>query len=228
MTAAASIPRESVPAPSPVPLPGVVLHGIPWDLYVALRDTGNSNVRMTYHDGTLYLMSPEDLHEVGAEHIALIVRALAEVLERDVIGAGSTTFRHRGDGLRKGAGKEPDSCFYIAHFEQVMRKDRLDLSTDPPPDLVIEVDNTVDSAVKLPVYARLGMPEVWLYDAAARTIWFGRLEADRTYRSVGQSVSFPMLTPAILADLIEQGRSMSDSKWSPWLRQWFRENLLQP
>lgn len=49
-----------------VPTP-VVLRGVPYGLYVVLRDLErNDKIRMTYHDGVLELMSPEFLHEFPA------------------------------------------------------------------------------------------------------------------------------------------------------------------
>ena len=38
---------------------------------------------------------------------------------------------------------------------------RIDLRRDPPPDLVIEVDVTHSSVPRMPIYAALGVPEVW-------------------------------------------------------------------
>jgi Uma2 family endonuclease len=40
----------------------------------------------------------------------------------------------------------------------------IDLNSDPPPDLVLEIDITSKSLDRLPIYARLGVPEVWRYD----------------------------------------------------------------
>jgi len=37
------------------------------------------------------------------------------------------------------------------------------LATDPPPDLVIGIDITNPSLNKLPLYAAIGVPEVWRY-----------------------------------------------------------------
>jgi hypothetical protein len=43
-------------------------------------------------------------------------------------------------------------------------KQTLDLTQDPPPDLIIEVDYTSASLDRLPIYLALGVPEVWRYD----------------------------------------------------------------
>jgi Putative restriction endonuclease len=56
-------------------------------------------------------------------------------------------------------------AFYLDHAEAVAPDCPLDLTVDPPPDLVIEVDITRSSLDKLPIYAALGIPEVWRYTA---------------------------------------------------------------
>ncbi|WP_414527724.1 Uma2 family endonuclease [Nodularia chucula] len=50
-------------------------------------------------------------------------------------------------------------------------KQNLDLSQDPPPDLVIEVDYTSASIDRLPIYLALGVPEVWRYDEPVMQIY---------------------------------------------------------
>ena len=85
----------------------------------------------------------------------------------------------QGPGPRKGTGKEPDVGFYFGeNVDRMRNKDDIDLTIDPPPELVVEVDNTNDSARALKLYARLGVPEVWRYKARTKKVWFGRLVGD--------------------------------------------------
>lgn len=58
-------------------------------------------------------------------------------------------------------GLEPDACFYIQNREAILRKERIDLEIDPPPDLAIEVDLT--SCTKPEDYQEIGVPELWIY-----------------------------------------------------------------
>ncbi len=79
-----------------------------------------------------------------AEHLVILEdvswatyeRLLAE-WEMDVDQCGSTTIK--SPDLYKGF--EPDSSFYIRNPSAVRGKQELDFTVDPPPDLVIEVDN---------------------------------------------------------------------------------------
>ena len=72
-------------------------------------------------------------------------------------------------------GLEGDVSYYIRHQAAIAGKDRLDMAGgDPPPDLAVEVDVTSPGVAKLPIYAALGVPEVWVWRAAD-----GRLTARR-------------------------------------------------
>ena len=71
---------------------------------------------------------------------------------------GSTTFKRED----MQAGVEPDDCFYIQNYEQVIGKNRIDLTIDPPPDLVLEIDLT--SKTQINAYQSLKVPEIWIYD----------------------------------------------------------------
>ena len=102
----------------------------------------------------------------------MIVNAVTCELEILCSGTRSTTFRRGGklieiDPTRAksaGVGKEPDETFYITHAEFLTDKDSIELDAgEPRPDLWIEVDHRSSSKGRLPVYAVLGVPEVWRY-----------------------------------------------------------------
>ncbi len=63
--------------------------------------------------------------------------------------------------LPESSGIEPDYCFYIEHWQAVSGKERIDWSTEPPPDLVLEIDVTSYSDVN--DYLAYQVPEVWLF-----------------------------------------------------------------
>ena len=146
----------------------VVLHNIGWATYERLLadNENNSAPRFAYDRGELEIMSPSPEHEKFNRRIAQLVLAVAEELGIEAEDLGSTTFRR--EDLERGF--EPDSCFYIQNEEEVRGKDRMDLAVDPPPDLVIEIDITSPSLNKLPIYAQMGVPEVWRYDGERMTI----------------------------------------------------------
>jgi Uma2 family endonuclease len=197
----------------------VVLHNISWNTYERLLadHENNSAPRLTYDRGELEIMSPSPEHEKFNRRIAQLVLVVAEELDIEAEDLGSTTFRR--EDLERGF--EPDSCFYIQNEEQVRGKDRIDLAVDPPPDLVIEIDITSPSFSKLPIYAQIGVPEVWRYDGERMTILVleGSDYAERT-----ESIVLPPVTSNFLTDFVEKSKSMKRTAWLEVVREWSREN----
>src|SRR5262245_10567007 len=90
----------------------------------------------------------------------------------------------------------------------------------PPPDLWIEVDNRASSRGRLPVYAELGVPEVWRYHARRRKLWFGRLTERGVFEPIEQSVSLRMLTSALVLEALALGEGQSGGVWYRRLKEW--------
>jgi len=196
----------------------IVLRNVPWKAYAEFRDDdANQQVRMSYYKGTLELMSPRYRHEKHNRRLGHLIWEIVVALDLPCACAGSTTFRREEEG---GAGKEPDTCFYIANEPLIRDKDEIDLAIDPPPDQAIEVDDLSDSKGKLPIYAALRVPEVWRYDAKAGVLWFGRLGDDGTYTAVERSVCLPMLTPERVLEALSLCRGIPESRWGRLLREW--------
>src|SRR5918999_809823 len=88
----------------------VFLSDVDWETYEKLRASDrNRNVRMTYDDGDLVLMSPSKLHERIAELLARLILVWTEEFGIAMQSCGSMTFKRKD--LKKGF--EPDKCYYI-------------------------------------------------------------------------------------------------------------------
>ena len=154
-------PRALVPPPTcdDAASSGVLLSSVDWATYLQLRDQpANRHVRMTYDRGRLELMSPVSRRH---ERVHLLLSQMVHVWteERNIprLSGGSTTLRRED----LGRGTEPDSSFHLATEAAVRAVDDLVLPESPPPDLVIEADFASSSIPRLPIYAALGVPEVW-------------------------------------------------------------------
>src|SRR5215210_3959554 len=198
----------------------VVLHNIGWGTYERLLadHENNSAPRFTYDRGELEIMSPSPEHEKFNRRIAQLVLAVAEELGIEAEDLGSTTFRR--EDLERGF--EPDSCIYVQNEEQVRGKDRIDLAVDPPPDLVIEIDITSPSFSKLPIYAQIGVPEVWRYNGDRMTILI--LEGS-DYAETNESLVLPPVTSNALTDLVEKSKTTRRTIWMERARRWVRNSL---
>jgi Uma2 family endonuclease len=195
-----------------------VLRHVSWATYESLLAdyTDARAPRFTYSEGMLEIMSPTTEHEKVNLALATIAELVAEEQEIEFATLGSTTFRRRD--LKKGT--EPDSCFYIQNVERIRGKKEIDLKVDPPPDLVIEVEITSPAVPKLPVYARLGVPEIWLYDGRAPRIL--RLAGDQ-YENSNRSGVLPCLTESMLSEFLEQSKILSTLAWRRVVRTWARQ-----
>jgi Uma2 family endonuclease len=140
----------------------------------------------------------------------------AEEAGVDLYGAGSTTFDRKD--LERGF--EPDACFYVQNAERIRGKPRIDLSLDPPPDLVIEVDITSPSLDKFSIYARASIPEIWRHDGERLAIFELRGEE---YVEVAESRTLPPLTSEALSSLIAQSSSLDIVTWMRRVRDWARK-----
>ncbi|NOT60976.1 MAG: hypothetical protein HOP19_12225, partial [Acidobacteria bacterium] len=117
---------------------------VSWNEYEKLLDDIGSRcpARISYDQGELEINMPLPIHEFFKEILARLLYALAEELNLEIVGLGSTTFKHQ-DWLQ---GLEPDSCFYIQNTALVIGVRRFDpKSPPPPPDVAVEIDITSES-----------------------------------------------------------------------------------
>lgn len=146
----------------------IKLPGISWQTYQALMsELKTRRLRLTYNCGILEIMGRSADHEIYKKLLGRFVETLAEELRISLYPVGSTTC-DRSDLL---FGLEPDECFYIQNRMAVKGKKHLDLTQDPPPDLVIEIDLTNQSKNRLEIFGKLGVPEIWCYDGVSLTIY---------------------------------------------------------
>lgn len=152
----------------------VLLDGVSWQTYSALVDESeHASGRMTYDQGTLEIMSPLMPHESGKRLLGRMIEMFTLLRGIDIRSSASTTFR-RTDLKR---GFEADESYYIQFAAQMRSNRDIDLSIDPPPDLVVEVEMTRSAIDKLRLFASMGIPEVWRYDG--KTLWIGSLQKDK-------------------------------------------------
>jgi Uma2 family endonuclease len=202
--------------------PGIVLEGVPWADYEAqLRIIGNRPIRVNYDSGRMEIMSPLKRHGNGSYILGWMVDVLVEELDVEVDPADPVTLC-RPD-LEKGI--EPDKLYHFGeNATKVQELRTFDLTVDPPPDLVIEVDVTSSSVPRLPIFAALGIPEVWRIDDDEE-LQFLHLQPDGTYQPRDHSRAFPTLPVAEAARFLEQGQGARKIVWVRAFRAYVRDVL---
>ena len=185
----------------------VTLNGVSWQTYQALlNDLGDHrSSRLVYDQGILEIIMPSELHEIINRLLDRIVTALTEELGMKIRAYGSTTLE-REDLVR---GVEPDSCYYIQSVEQLRAK-KLNLQTDPPPDLAIEVDITSSSKRRFGLYQQLQIPEVWRYTRSQGITIYQF--CDGKYQEREFSPTFPMISGAVLAQFLQLSGTEDDNE----------------
>lgn len=195
----------------------VILDNISWETYQRLMEERGERPkpRYAYDRGRLEIMVTSYEHENLKHDLATLVEVIAEEMELDIVGAASTTFQR--EDLAQGF--EPDACFYLQHAARIRGQKQIDLHIDPPPELVIEIDITHPSLNKFPIFAGLGIPEVWRYHRQALTIF--KLEGE-TYLAQEASEIFPGVTSTSLTRLIAESQETKRTDWLRSVREWAR------
>lgn len=193
----------------------VLLQNISWQTFeMLLAELGeHRSSRLAYDQGTLEIMAPYFEHENDNRLLERFVFAFAEELNIDIKGGGSTTLKRKD----LACGLEPDSCYYIQNEALVRGKKEIDLSQDPPPDLVLEIDITSGSLNKFPIYAALGVPEIWRYDGQALRIY--RLQ-NKKYVECEQSPAFPLLPVTLVPQFLEESKIIGETAVIRSFRAW--------
>jgi Uma2 family endonuclease len=197
----------------------VILQNISWHTFESiLAEMGdNRATRLAYDRGILEIMTPLMPHEHNNRLLEHLVFALAEELNLNLKSTGSVTCK-RQDLLR---GVEPDSSFYIQNEPVMRQKQNLDLTQDPPPDLVIEVDYTSSFIDRMPIYLALGIPEVWRYNEPVMQIY---QLCENVYVACDVSPAFanlPLTTeiPRFLEESLNIGEIAMIRSFRSWVRQ---------
>jgi Uma2 family endonuclease len=200
----------------------VVLNRISWHTYEQLlAEMGNSRtIRLCYDRGLLEIMTPLLDHENPKEMLTALVGVLAEELNIEILRAGSITLK-RPD-LAKGV--EPDSSFYIQNEPLVKGKNRIDLTTDPPPDLVIEIDVSSSSVDREGIYGAMGVPEIWRCDRGV--VKFLQLDGGK-YIIVERSLAFPLLSVTEITKFLSQSQTLGETTLLRSFRAWVRQVLAE-
>ncbi|NER00973.1 MAG: Uma2 family endonuclease [Cyanothece sp. SIO2G6] len=178
----------------------VVFRALQWQSYQqVLQALGQQrSARIHYDRGTLEIVMPLEEHEFYSELIGRFIYFLVSKLGQRIKSMGSTTLNR--EDLARGA--EPDKAYYIQHYAQVAGR-TVDLSTDPPPDLVVEIDITHTDIDQLSLYGAMGVAELWRYNG---TVWRIYQNEGGSFREVETSPTFPFVPKAKLYEFLEQAK----------------------
>jgi Uma2 family endonuclease len=223
----------------------VVLENVSWQKFeTLLSEMGGDRTspatpprvtRFTYERGRLEMMNPLEDHERCRKLIESLLLVLVDELEWTVESEIAPCLLRQDLQL----GTEPDACYYVnpqatrttTHRPaELTARSVIDLNREPVPDLIQEVALTKSQIDKLPIYAALGVPEVWRYVTQPGAGFFKGdlvvyvLEQD-FYAESTLSQVFPFLPAAKILEFIEHSDSMGLMAALRVFRAWVEEQI---
>ena len=220
------MPSASPPPAAETDEQRFVIPRVSWEAYVGFNDAlgERSYPRMIYCAGRLtFIMAKTRHHEWLSFYLGSFVAEVATILGIECEPSGEATYRRR----KKEAGLEGDQTFHFGRHAKRMRGPKnYDFDVDPPPDLAIEVEATHSADDAVEAWGRLGVPEIWRFDARRWTCTFWNRRDDGTYQQVARSSFLPPLEPNDVVDQMRRVQQIGNMQWRAQLDDWVRNDLL--
>ncbi|WP_416667253.1 Uma2 family endonuclease [Egbenema bharatensis] len=203
----------------------VVLSNVSWTQFEELlQELGiERQARLTYRRGQLELMTPIPEHDRCHKLLESFIMVLVDEFSLPVTEVAPVLLTH----VEMGYASEPDACYYFREEPALKNQTEIDLTRLPAPDLVVEVALTKSNIEKLPIYAALGIPEVWRYiTTAGEKVLEGKLLIyqlqDGQYQQTPTSRQFSSVNHDRITLFIEHSDSMSLATAIKMLRAWVK------
>ncbi len=204
------------------PAQHLVLTGVSWSYYEqTLEQIGDRPIRVTFLDGNLEIMSPLPEHETAKRAIGRLIETLTLELRWPHKSFGSTPFRQE----KRAAGTEADESYYFQDIAAVKGMKRFDPAIHRAPDLAIEVDILNPSIPREPVFARLGVPEIWRFNGSRLIIRL--LGQDGAYADAPASRIFPFLSMDVFVAFVLRMINEDETEVVRDFRDWIHSRLVQ-
>jgi Uma2 family endonuclease len=220
----ATRPRKTTPEPRLDGERRWVIRDSTWEDYQALARVLPPPVRLAFDGRDIELMVTSNLHEIYAEALGDLFKAIAGALGIAFFACRSASWDR--PGIERGI--QADNSYYldpakIRAAAAAERRQSSDLQDYPEPDLAIEVDLSPPKADRQSIYRALKVTELWIFDGTALTIH--RLGEDGRYQVVGSSGFLPIDSAQILRWLLHEDRAADYDGWVQRMRTWAKRTL---
>jgi Uma2 family endonuclease len=176
-----------------------VLRGVPPGVYWQLMEVlSEQYLRHSYDGWTLEMMTPRRDHEWIKRLVGRMLETMALALDLPIQSTSSTTLsRSKHD-----RGLQPDESYYVGEHVATVASETYEPGVDPPPDLAIEVEATNPVVPRLPLFAAIGVREIWRW--TGEEMEFLRLTRRRKYQKIQRSLAFPFLAAADVTRFLQE------------------------
>lgn len=160
--------------------------GVTWQHYETLITIFDNNpqLRMSYLEGTLELMTNSPEHEMIKSLIGRLLEIYALEKGIDLYSCGSATFRKQATAR----GLEPDESYCLGKRQEI-------------PDLAIEVIITSGGIDKLEIYRGLNVQEVWFWEEGNFSLYH-LVNSKMGYEKISSSQLLPEIDVNLLAQYV--------------------------
>ena len=197
-----------------------LLTNISWQTFkTMLAEMGSQrNNRLAYELGTVEIMTPLMPHENSNRLIEVFIGVMCEESGFEIKRTGSLTLTR--DDLERGG--EPDSSYYIQNESLVRDRGNIDLTIDPPPDLVLEVEYSRSAIDKLALYASIRIPELWRFNGSVLRVY---TLTDGQYTEVESSPTFAPIPVKEIPRFLQQAKTKGENATTRDFRTWVRQQI---
>ena len=198
----------------------VLLQNVDWEcLEFLLKKLGeNRATRLNYSQNILEIITPLLPHESAKCNIDRLVSILCEELNLNLRSTGSLTLKR--EDLDRAA--EPDNSYYIENEPLIRNKTNIDLTEDPPPDLIIEIEYSSSAINKLQLYEAIGVPELWRYNG--KELFIYKLENGK-YLQCENSTIFEAINIKEVTTFLEKQKNIGEIAMVKEFRSWLKPQI---
>lgn len=195
-----------------------------WDEFVQAIASTSEPAKGYYYNGQMRIEAMPTGPEHAADHSIILFAITLFCTIKGIPIKGLVTCSYRKAGVQE---CQPDVSYYIGeHIQSVPQSGpAVDLQTNPPPDLAIEIANTSlsdDLGQKRLLYEDMEIPEYWVVDVQKLQIIAFQIANSGSSRMT-QSQVLPGLTITVLEEALKLSRQMDQSQVGNWLLTQFQQ-----
>jgi Uma2 family endonuclease len=195
-----------------------------WEEYV--KKTENLEIEKTkcyYHNREFRIeMTPvEPDHAYDNGIIAILINLYC--IKKNIPTKLFLNCSYRKTGIRE---CQPDISYYVGNNIKLAPQGSsiVDIDTNPPPDLIIEIANTSvtdDLGKKRLLYEEIGVKEYWVLDVSRLQIIAFEILNDKASQRIEQSLILPKLEISLLENALKLSRQQDNTQVASWFMSQF-------
>lgn len=196
---------------------------VTWDEFMQAIASIREPDKGYYYNGQMRIEAMPAGPEQAGDHSVILFAITLFCTIKGIPIRGLVTCSYRKAGIQE---CQPDVSYYIGQTQAVPQSgSAVDLQTNSPPDLAIEIANTSlsdDLGQKRLLYEDMEIPEYWVVDVQKPQIIAFKIANSGSSRMT-QSQVLPGLTIAVLEEALKLSRQMDQSQVGNWLLTQFQQ-----